>query len=149
MASIRFELEDSEHVRRQLGALGSEFTKQSGKIVVLFPDVLEAEALFLVVKGVTGHGMVAALDNGRKEEKFGHSASLEEYERESAKVVAAKTDSHAERMSHEEAARHAEEDSTFRSKEPEVVVGKPANEKDKKAAADEPKRSASAKKEAK
>lgn len=135
MASIRFELEDSEHVRRQLGALGSEFTKESGKIVVLFPDVLESEALFLVVKGVTGHGMVAALDNGRKEEKFGHSASLEEYERESAKVVAARTDSHAERMSHEEAAQHAEEDSTFRSKEPEVVVGKPVEKQPEKKSA--------------
>lgn len=143
MASIRFELEDSEHVRRQLGALGAEFTAEKdasghakGKIVVLFPDVLEAEALFLVVKGVTGHGMVAALDNGRK---FGHSASLEEYERESAKVVAAKTDSHAERMSHEEAAQHAKEDSTFRSKEPEVVVGKPVEKQPEKKSAAKPK----------
>lgn len=139
MASIRFELEDSEHVRRQLGALGSEFTAEKdasghakGKIVVLFPDVLESEALFLVVKGVTGHGMVAALDNGR----FGHNAkdsteghALESYERDSAKVVAAKTDSHAPRLSKEEAEKRAVEDRTAPKHEAETPAPKAANEK--------------------
>lgn len=133
MASIRFELEDSEHVRRQLGALGSEFTKESGKIVVLFPDVLESEALFLVVKGVTGHGMVAALDNGRKEDAHAKASAeghaLESFERDSAKVVAAKTDSHAPRLSKDEAEKRAVEDRTAPKHEAEAPAPKAANEK--------------------
>lgn len=68
MASIRFELSDSEGIRRELGALGEEFSTQHGRIVVFFPGVPDSEALFLLVKGVTGHGMKAALDDGHKEE---------------------------------------------------------------------------------
>lgn len=140
MASIRFELEDSEHVRRQLGALGSEFTAEKdasghakGKVVVLFPDVLESEALFLVVKGVTGHGMVAALDNGRKEDAHAKASAeghaLESFERDSAKVVAAKTDSHAPRLSKDEAEKRAVEDRTAPKHEAEAPAPKAANEK--------------------
>lgn len=68
MASIRFELSDSEGIRRELGALGEEYSTHSGTISVFFPGVPDSEALFLLVKGVTGHGMKAALDDGRKEE---------------------------------------------------------------------------------
>lgn len=68
MASIRFELSDSEGIRRELGALGEEYSAHSGTISVFFPGVPDSEALFLLVKGVTGHGMKAALDDGRKED---------------------------------------------------------------------------------
>jgi|SRR5690348_6874351 len=139
MASIRFELEDSEHVRRQLGALGSEFVavpahkdEDHGKIVVLFPDVLESEALFLVVKGVTGHGMVAALDNGRKEDPRAKAAAeghaLEDFERKSAETVAAKTDKDAPRLSKAEAEKRAAEDRTAPKHEETAPVPKAANE---------------------
>lgn len=68
MATVKFELSDSEGIRRELGALGEEFSAKSGTISVFFPGVPDSEALFLLVKGVTGHGMKATLDDGRKEE---------------------------------------------------------------------------------
>lgn len=101
MASIRFELSDSEGIRRELGALGEEFAVKDGYIVVYFPGVPDSEALFLLVKGVTGHGMKAALDNGRKEE-----ADLigKEYEAERHTV---KPTPEASRKSHAESGARA------------------------------------------
>lgn len=83
MASIRFELSDSEGIRRELGALGEEFSVDHGRIVVFFPGVPDSEALFLLVKGVTGHGMKAEIDDNKKEEALISAAY--EAERRTAK----------------------------------------------------------------
>lgn len=66
MASIDFELADSIATRKDLHALGAEFTAKSGKLHVKLPDVIESEALFLAVKAIVSHGAVSRAPEGER-----------------------------------------------------------------------------------
>lgn len=56
MAKVTFELEDSFAARRDLAALQHDFEVVGGSLVVVFEDVDEQEALFIMIKASTSHG---------------------------------------------------------------------------------------------
>lgn len=69
-ALIIFTFANSEKVRREIAQLGLPFSvSEKGKnITLVFDGVKESEAMFLLIKGVTGHGLGIAGVEVKQEE---------------------------------------------------------------------------------